>query len=178
MFDTPNIPDYKDIKRLARMSPSSVFVTGLNFEKIRQVMYALRDDIELSQVYYSTVYLVEEFYTLIATEMRSVKKDISYWEILAESSHWEIYLTQIHNKIYRRIVNRGDKSLFETFPLSMRGIKRLLDPPTMKVNKSKKFMNYLCWRRFKSISFISIETYFETYLFDALGHAGATRISR
>ena len=35
------------------MSPSSVFVSGLNFEKIRQVMYALRDDIELSQVYFS-----------------------------------------------------------------------------------------------------------------------------
>jgi hypothetical protein len=116
------------------MSPSSVFVSGLNFEKIRQVMYALKDDIELSQVYYSTVYLVEEFYTLIATEMRSVKKDISYWQRLAESSHWEIYLTQLHNKTYRRIVlRRGESSFFSsanfTFPVSFCDIVRLFHPP-------------------------------------------------
>ena len=120
-----------------RMSPSSVFVSGLNFEKLRQVMYALKNDIELSQVYYSTVYLVEEFYTLIATEMRSVKKDISYWEVLAESSQWEIYLTQLHNKIYRRMVDRGDASLYavisRAFPVSLHSIKRLLGPPTLTV---------------------------------------------
>ena len=114
------------------MSPSSVFVSGLNFEKIRQVMYALRDDIELSQVYFSAVYLVEEFYTLIATEMRSVKKDISYWQRLAESNHWEIYLTQLHNKTYRRMVLPNDDSFFSmmsrTFPLSICGIQRLFKP--------------------------------------------------
>jgi hypothetical protein len=119
------------------MSPSSVFVSGLNFEMLRQVMYALKNDIELSQVYYSTVYLVEEFYTLIATEMRSVKKDILYWEVLAESSQWEIYLTQLHNKIYRRMVDRGDSSLFavisRAFPVSLHSIKRLLGPPTLTV---------------------------------------------
>ena len=83
-------------------------------------MYALRDDIELSQVYFSTVYLVEEFYTLIATEMRSVKKDISYWQRLAESSHWEIYLTQLHNRTYRRMVAARDETfssvMSQTFP--------------------------------------------------------------
>ena len=104
---------------------------------ICQVMYALRDDIELSQVYYSTVYLVEEFYTLIATEMRSVKRDISYWEVLAESSHWEIYLTQLHNKIYRRLFARGKGSLLtrisRSFTLSMNGLKRIIGPPTLQV---------------------------------------------
>lgn len=93
-----------------------VFVSGLNFEKIRQVIYALRDDKELAQVYYSTVYLVEEFYTLIATEMRSVKRDISYWEVLAESTPWEIYITQLHNKIYRRIVDKGYSAISAVIP--------------------------------------------------------------
>lgn len=121
------------------MSPSSVFVSGLNFDKIRQVMYALRDDVELSQVYYSAVYLVEEFYTLIATEMRSVKKDISYWQRLAESSHWEIYLTQLHNKTYRRMAAAAEHSLAaaehsfasvvaRTFPVSMRCLQSYLTP--------------------------------------------------
>ena len=127
------------------MSPSSVFVSGLNFEKIRQVMYALRDDIELGQVYYSTVYLVEEFYTLIATEMRSVRRDISYWEVLAESSHWEIYLTQLHNKIYRRLFAHGKGSLLtrvsRSFSLSINGLKRIIGPPTAQVCRA---MDCLC----------------------------------
>ena len=114
-----------------------VFVSGLNFEKIRQVIYALRDDKELAQVYYSTVYLVEEFYTLIATEMRSVKRDISYWEVLAESTPWEIYITQLHNKIYRRIVDQGYSAISAIIPRPFWRVSsdkiRLHEVPSMKV---------------------------------------------
>ena len=126
------------------MSATSVFVSGLNFEKIRQVMYALRDNNELCQVYFSTVYLVEEFYTLIATEMRSVKKDISYWQRLAESSHWEIYLTQLHNKTYRRMISARDETfstvISQTFP-SFRAVQKS-HQPQMKVATCTKMSNF------------------------------------
>ena len=84
----------------------TIFTGGLTPQDIRLTMFSLRDDLELSQIYYSTVHLVDELYTLIATEMRSVKKDISYWQRLAESSLWQIYLTQLHNRVYRDYIGK------------------------------------------------------------------------
>ena len=84
----------------------TIFTGGLTPQDIRLTMFSLRDALELSQVYYSTVHLVDELYTLIATEMRSVKKDIAYWQRLAESSLWQIYLTQLHNRVYRDYIGK------------------------------------------------------------------------
>ena len=84
----------------------TIFVGGLTPQDIRLTMFSLRDELELSQIYYSTVHLVDELYTLIATEMRSVKKDISYWQRLAESSLLQIYLTQLHNRVYRDYIGK------------------------------------------------------------------------
>ena len=84
----------------------TIFTGGLTPQDIRLTMFSLRDALELSQVYYSTVHLVDELYTLIATEMRSVKKDIAYWQRLAESSLWQIYLTQFHNRVYRDYIGK------------------------------------------------------------------------
>ena len=97
---------------------AAIFIAGLNQEKVRQVMFALRDDAELSNIYYSTVYLVDELYTLITTEMRAVKKDVEYWQRLAESSELEIYLTQLHNKIYRDYIYKVIRVLYRN-PLKM-----------------------------------------------------------
>ena len=131
-----------------------VFVSGLNFEKIRHVIYALRDDKKLSQVYYSTVYLVVEFYTLLATEMRSVKRDILYWEVLAESTPWEIFITQLHNKIYRRIVEKGYNAISAVIPKPYywrvaSEKTRVHEAPTIKVSIDCMILNvlmflYLC----------------------------------
>jgi hypothetical protein len=38
--------------------------------------------------------------------MRSVRKDITYWQRLADSSPWEIYLTQLHNRVYRDYIGK------------------------------------------------------------------------
>jgi hypothetical protein len=45
----------------------------------------------------------ENIFILVTTEMDSIRKDIVYWERLAESPQWVIYLRNLHSKAYNFI---------------------------------------------------------------------------
>ena len=89
------------------MSSPVIFISGLNSEKIRRVVYALKQDPEICRVFISAIQLVEDCHSLIVEEMKSIRKDMDYWERLAESGSWEIYFTRMHNGFYRKYLSHN-----------------------------------------------------------------------